>query len=76
MRQSRRGLFYLEGGNPPHLPGLYLDRRLIVIWPIDIEPTEERALNIFRLWEANQLRSGEVFGRERVREELTAAGLI
>ena len=25
MRASRRGLFYLEGGNPPHLPGLYLE---------------------------------------------------
>lgn len=76
MRQSRRGLCYLEGGNPPHLPGLYLDRKLIVIWPIDIKPTEERCLNIFRLWEGNQLQCGGVFGRERVREELTAAGLV
>lgn len=73
-RRNNRGLWYLEGGNPPHNAGLYLDGKVIIFWPAGIKPTEERCLNIYRLWENQEMRA--IFSTSRVREELLAAGLI
>lgn len=64
---------YRAGGNPPISPGLFLGKRRITYWPAGVPATEERVLNIYRLWEASD--QSDVFGPMAVLGELNAAGL-
>jgi hypothetical protein len=69
-----QGLRYQAGGNPPHTPGLYLNNKIIAFWPVLVKPTEERCMNIFRLWEARGSKAA--LGHVEVRKELAEGGML
>jgi hypothetical protein len=69
-------LKYLQGGNPPHSPGIYEvgghRARLIALWPAWVGATQPRVDNICRLIEAGR----EFQSRDEIDAELSEAGLL
>ena len=73
---SRKGWWYLSGGNPAHIPGIYLDRKLVQTWPVYIKPTPERVGNIIRLLETRRDAGMGAMSHAEVEAELVEARLL
>jgi hypothetical protein len=60
---DRTGLHYLQGGNPPHVPALYLGKARIAWWPAGPKPDQTMASRVLLAYEAK----GSALSREEVR---------